>query len=176
VDSKLRSLRSAGPSTKPEQFQGDRQSPKTRNGSHSRAEPEVRIHSAPAESPQTIGSSAVASERKLVDFVPELIASERFSTPSATWALGRSPEISVIRWAMMRCWQQPGAELRSCNAASPPRRPALEAGMPAHCQLSGLSAPFPAPLCLSGAARLGGQRTFRPEPQRHRHKEHTTGG
>src|SRR5215468_8961199 len=50
VDSKLRSLGSAGPSTKPEQFQGDRQSPKTRNGSHSRAEPEVRIHSAPAES------------------------------------------------------------------------------------------------------------------------------
>jgi hypothetical protein len=39
------------PSTKPEQFQGDRQSSKTRNGSHSRAEPEVRIHSAPAESP-----------------------------------------------------------------------------------------------------------------------------
>src|SRR5262249_55406434 len=29
-------------------FQGDRQSPKTRNGSHSRAEPEVRIHSPPA--------------------------------------------------------------------------------------------------------------------------------
>src|SRR5215469_13912610 len=40
--------KAAGPSTKPEQFQGDRQSPKTRNGSHSRAEPEVRIHSAPA--------------------------------------------------------------------------------------------------------------------------------
>src|SRR5215510_1463048 len=50
VDSKLRSLGSAGPSTKSEQFQGDRQSPKTRNGSHSRAEPEVRIHSAPADS------------------------------------------------------------------------------------------------------------------------------
>src|SRR5215472_6172792 len=50
VDSKLRFPRSAGPSTKPEQFQGDRQSPKTQNGSHSRAEPEVRIHSAPADS------------------------------------------------------------------------------------------------------------------------------
>ena len=50
MDSKLRSLRSAGPSTKPEQFQGDRQSPKTRNGSHSRAEPEVRIQFPPAVS------------------------------------------------------------------------------------------------------------------------------
>src|SRR5215470_1682930 len=54
---KLRSVRSAGPSTKPEQFQGDRQSPKTRNGSHSRAEPEVRIHFPPAKSLQTFGSS-----------------------------------------------------------------------------------------------------------------------
>src|SRR5215469_7460045 len=50
VDAKLRSLRSAGPSTKPKQFQGDRKRPNTRNGSHFRAEPEVRIHSAPAES------------------------------------------------------------------------------------------------------------------------------
>ena len=33
------------PSAKPEQFQRDRQSPKTRSGSHSRAEPEVRIRS-----------------------------------------------------------------------------------------------------------------------------------
>src|SRR5271166_5268543 len=32
---------------------------------------EVRIQSPPAESPQTIGSSAVASEQKLVGFVPE---------------------------------------------------------------------------------------------------------
>ena len=53
--------------------------------------PGVRIRLAPAESPQTIGSSAVASERKLVDFVPELIASERFSTPSATWGTGPQP-------------------------------------------------------------------------------------
>src|SRR5215831_6264790 len=51
VDAKLRSLRSAGPSTKPKQFQGDRKRPNTRNGSHFRAEPEVRIHSAPAVSP-----------------------------------------------------------------------------------------------------------------------------
>jgi len=34
---------------------------------------EVRIQSPPAESPQTIGSSAVASERKLAGFVPELM-------------------------------------------------------------------------------------------------------
>src|SRR5215472_7100748 len=45
-----------------------------------------------------------------------------------------------------------------------------------HCQLSGLSAPFPGPARLERGSAIGGQRTFRPEPPRHRHNEHTTGG
>src|SRR5262249_254847 len=51
VGSKLRCLRSAVPVTKAEPVQGDRKSAKAGNGSHSRAEPEVRIHPAPAERP-----------------------------------------------------------------------------------------------------------------------------
>jgi hypothetical protein len=44
-----------------------------------------------------------------------------------------------------------------------------------HCQLSGLRAPFCCPAPLEGNA-IRGQRTFRPEPLRHRHNEHTTTG
>ena len=45
-----------------------------------------------------------------------------------------------------------------------------------HCQLSGPRASFAAPLGLERGSKIGEQRTFRPEPPRHRHNEHTTGG
>jgi len=45
-----------------------------------------------------------------------------------------------------------------------------------HCQLSRLSAPFFGPARLERGSTIGGQRTFRPEPPRHRQNEHTTGG
>jgi hypothetical protein len=45
-----------------------------------------------------------------------------------------------------------------------------------HCQLSGPRAPFCGPARLERGSTIGEQRTFRPEPPRHRHNEHTTGG
>jgi len=45
-----------------------------------------------------------------------------------------------------------------------------------HCQLNGPRAPFCGPARLERGSTIGEQRTFRPEPPRHRHNEHTTGG
>jgi hypothetical protein len=45
-----------------------------------------------------------------------------------------------------------------------------------HCQLSGPRAPFWGPARLERGSTIGEQRTFRPEPPRHRRNEHTTGG
>ena len=44
-----------------------------------------------------------------------------------------------------------------------------------HCQLNGPRAPFCGPARLEQGSTIGEQRTFRPEPPRHRHNEHTTG-
>jgi hypothetical protein len=45
-----------------------------------------------------------------------------------------------------------------------------------HCQLSGLRVPFSGLARLERGSTIGEQRTFRPEPPRHRQNEHTTGG
>jgi hypothetical protein len=45
-----------------------------------------------------------------------------------------------------------------------------------HCQLNGPRAPFCGAARLERGSTIGEQRTFRPEPPRHRHYEHTTGG
>jgi RNA polymerase sigma factor (sigma-70 family) len=45
-----------------------------------------------------------------------------------------------------------------------------------HCQLNGPRAPFCCPARLERGTTIGEQRTFRPEPPRHRHNENTTGG
>jgi hypothetical protein len=47
---------------------------------------------------------------------------------------------------------------------------------PRHCQLNGPRAPFFGPARLERDSTIGEQRTFRPEPPRHRHYKHTTGG
>ena len=44
-----------------------------------------------------------------------------------------------------------------------------------HCQLNGARAPFCGPARLDRGSTIGEQRTFRPEPPRHRRNEHTTG-
>jgi len=43
-----------------------------------------------------------------------------------------------------------------------------------HCQLSGPRASFLRPRSVSAGSTIGEQRTFRPEPPRHRQNEHTT--
>jgi hypothetical protein len=45
-----------------------------------------------------------------------------------------------------------------------------------HRQLKGPRAPFCGPARLERGSTIDEQRTFRPEPPRHRHNEHTTGG
>jgi triphosphatase len=45
-----------------------------------------------------------------------------------------------------------------------------------HCQLNGPQGAFLRPARLERGSTIGEQRTFRPEPPRYRHNEHTTGG